>query len=249
MMKTRFFNFLAIIILFGFFSYACSPDSEAQTETDTASYNVSPQVLIFGGGDHHDFDRWFNEEDSTIIAGTGADVRYTDDPSEVLPALSEIDILNMNTNQSIDISEFPDRIIEFVEQGNGLLLVHAASWFIWDWPEYYSKLIGGGTSSHGPFGEFEVYVEDTDHPLMQNVPERFTITDELYRFQRDEDAADMHVLAIGIEPDTGDEYPVAWTVEHGNGRVVITTLGHDGEAHQHEAYVALLENSIEWLSQ
>ncbi len=84
---------------------------------------------------------------------------------------------------------------------------------------------------------------------MENVPERFTIADELYRFQRDEEAADMHVLAIGIEPDTGDEYPVIWTVEHGDGRVVVTTLGHDGEAHQHEAYVALLENSIEWLSQ
>ena len=242
MIQSKLFNITALLILFGFFSFACSSD------TETASYDDTPEVLIFGGGDHHDFDRWFNVEDSTIIAQTGANVRYTDDPSAVLPALSGIDILNMNTNQSIDIPEFPDRIIEFVEEGNGLFLVHAASWFIWDWPDYYRHLIGGGTSSHGPFGEFEVYVEDTDHPLMQNVPERFTITDELYRFQRDEDGADIHVLAIGIEPDTGNEYPVAWTVEHGDGRVVITTLGHDGEAHQHDAFVALMQNSIEWLN-
>ena len=242
MIQSKLFNITALVILFGFFSFACSSD------TETASYDDNPEVLIFGGGDHHDFDRWFNVEDSTIIAQTGANVRYTDDPSAVLPALSGIDILNMNTNQSIDIPEFPDRIIEFVEEGNGLFLVHAASWFIWDWPDYYRHLIGGGTLSHGPFGEFEVYVEDTGHPLMQNVPERFTITDELYRFQRDEDGADIHVLAIGIEPDTGDEYPVAWTVEHGDGRVVITTLGHDGEAHQHDAFVALMQNSIEWLN-
>lgn len=231
---------LTLIAVFVLFTACDSDDREA-------AYEETPEVLIFGGGDHHDFDRWFNIEDSTIIAETGANVRYTDNPDDVIPALSDIDILNINTNQSIDIPEFPDRIIEFVEEGNSLFLVHAASWFIWDWPEYYEKLIGGGTSSHGPFGEFEVYVEDTEHPLMAGVPERFMITDELYRFQRNEDGSDMHVLAIGIEPDTGDEYPVAWTVNYGDGRVVVTTLGHDGEAHQHEAFVTFMKNTIDWL--
>jgi len=216
-----------------------------QNEGETPQEPV--QVLIFGGGDHHDFDRWFHEEDRAIIERTGAEVTYTDNPDDVIPALDAIDILYMNTNQAIDIDEMPDRIIEFVEQGNGLLLVHASTWFIWDWPDYYRELIGGGSSSHGPLGEFDVYVSDATHPVMENVPAEFTIYDELYRFQRDDEGTDMHVLAIGIEPDTGDEYPVAWVTEHGDGRVVNITLGHDGRAHQHEAFIAMLENSIEWL--
>lgn len=232
-----------IVILLSVFVLFTACDS-ADGDTD---YDEMPEVLIFSGGDWHDFERWFMEEDSTIIAETGANVRVTDNPDDVLPALSEIDILNINTNQSIDIPEFPDRIIQFVEEGNSLFLVHAASWFIWDWPEYYEKLIGGGTSSHGPLGEFEVYVEDTEHPLMAGIPERFMITDELYRFERNEEGSDMHVLAIGIEPDTGDEYPVKWTVDYGDGRVVVTTLGHDGDAHQHEAFVTFMQNTIDWL--
>lgn len=236
---------LILIFLLSFSMNSCGGDTQSQGSTQLSTIDV----LIFGGGDHHDFDRWFNVEDSTIIAGAGANVRYTDDPAVVADQLSGVDILNMNTNQAIDHPAYPDQIIEFVEQGNGLLLVHAATWFIWDWPEYFSSLIGGGTNSHGPLGEFEVYVEDPDHPLMENVPERFTIKDELYRFQKNEDGADIHVLAVGIEPDTGDEYPVAWTVEHGDGRVVNITLGHDGDAHQHEAFVALMENSINWLQE
>jgi len=224
---------------------ACSSEAESvpdlnQDQTD---------VLIFGGGNHHNFDRWFNKEDSTIIATTGASVTYTEDPVVVASQLNSIDILVMNTNQSIDHNAYPDAIIEFVEEGNGLVLIHASTWFIWDWPEYFSALIGGGSNSHGPLGEFDVYVNDADHPVMQGVPDRFSITDELYRFQRDEDGTDMHVLATGIEPDTGAKYPVVWATEHGNGNIINITLGHDGDAHQHEAFIAVLENSIEWLQE
>lgn len=236
------------LFLISLFSTAvlCACDSE--TEIETAN-NDTADVLVFGGGDHHDFSRWFHAEDSTIIAGTGADVQYTDDPQSALQNLSEADIFVKSSNQVIDIPEYSENLISYVNEGNGLILLHAATWFIWDWPDYYSQLIGGGTSSHGPLGEFEVYLTDTDHPLTQNMPERFSITDELYRFQRNDDGAEMHVLAMGVEPDTGDEYPVIWVVEQGDGRVLNITLGHDGDAHQHEAFITLLENSIEWLSE
>ncbi len=232
---------IPVLLFLNIMFQACSSDAETVQNVD------QPRVLIFGGGDHHDFDRWFNREDSTIIANTGASVEYTDDPAEAESQLGEIDILVMNTNQAIDHDAYPNAILEFVEAGNGLVLIHASTWFIWDWPDYFSNLIGGGSNSHGPLGEFEVYVNDQEHPVMENVPERFSITDELYRFQQDEEGAEMHILATGIEPDTGDEYPVVWTVEHGGGKVLNITLGHDGDAHTHEAYVAMIKNSMKWL--
>lgn len=210
-----------------------------------------PMVLIVGGHEHHDFERWFNEEDSATIAKTGATVSYTDEPDAILPQLLELDILYLSNNQPLPDTDLHRAIHDFVDSGNGLMIVHAAGWYIWqnDWPEYYRDFVGGGTRSHPPLGEFEVYVTDPDHPLMDGVPARFTITDELYRFDRDEEGAEMHILAKGIEAETGEEYPVAWTVTYGDGRVVNITLGHDGDAHQHPAYRALLQNSIEWLNQ
>lgn len=231
-----------LLAFFG--AFACSGDSGAQLPEDPGS-----RVLILGGGDHHDFDRWFHQEDSTLIASAGAVVEYTDDPESVLPVLDGQDLFYMNTNQPIDVPEFPGELLGFVGSGKGLLLVHASTWFIWDWPEYYRDLIGGGTRSHGPLGEFEVRVSDPDHPVMTGVPGQFTIRDELYRFERDEEGADMHVLAIGIEPGTGEEYPVAWVTEYGEGNVVNITLGHDGDAHQHEAFIAMLQNSVDWLTE
>lgn len=239
---------LAWLILLISFNMGCG--TTATVGDHLARISVDPPVvLIVGGHDHHDFDQWFNEEDSAIIAETGASVSYTDDPEAVLSQLPGLDILYLSNNQPLPDPELHRAIHDFVASGESLLLVHSAIWYNWqdDWPEFYRDFIGGGSRSHPPLGEFEVYVVDEGHPLMEGVPARFTITDELYRFQSDEQGNDMHVLAMGIEAETGDEYPVAWTVNYGDGKVVNITLGHDGDAHKHPAYRTMLQNSIQWL--
>ena len=240
-LKPSFFRTFLLLISGCILAMACSPDNEP---------DLPPQVLIVGGHDHHDFDRWFNEADSTTIAETGAFVTYTDDPDAIFPQLLHLDILYLSNNQPLPDPELQSAIHDFVREGNGLMVVHAAGWYIWqdDWPEYYRDFIGGGTHSHPPLGEFEVYLTNENHPLAEGVPSRFTIVDELYRFERDEDATDMHIIAKGIEEETGEEYPVVWTTQYGEGRIVNITLGHDGDSHEHEAYKTLLRNSIEWLS-
>lgn len=207
-------------------------------------------ILIVGGGTHHNFDRWFNLEDSKILAEAGAVTRYTEYPEHIPDVLSEIDILYLSNNQPLPDEDLRKSIFDFVESGNDLLLVHAAIWYNWDdWTEYNQKLVGGGSNSHPPYGEFEVQVVDSGHPVMNAVPETFMIKDELYRFEKEDEGSDIHVLAKGIEPETGDEYPVAWTVDYGEGRIVCITLGHDGEAHTHKAYKTILQNSVEWLNE
>lgn len=234
-----------------------SLSDEDLRSTETASekikkdgnQNITPTILIVGGGGSHDFDRWFNLEDSKILTEAGANVRYTDQPKNILAVLDELDILYLSNNQPLPDPELRQSIFDFVESGNDLLLVHAAIWYNWnDWAAYNQKLVGGGSRSHGPYGEFKVQVVDTNHPVMESVPATFTIKDELYRFEKDRKGSDIHVLAKGIEPDTGEEYPVAWTVDYGKGQIVCITLGHDGESHHHEAYRTILKNSIKWLS-
>ncbi len=209
-----------------------------------------PEILIVGGGSSHNFERWFNLEDSKILADAGANVRYTDNIEYITELLPEIDILYLSNNQPMPDPKLRKAIFDFVESGNDLLLVHAAIWYNWnDWPEYNRDLVGGGSRGHDEFGAFEVEIVNNDHPVTKNISGSFEITDELYWFEKDEAGSNIEVLAKGIEPGTGNEYPVVWTVDYGEGQIVCTTLGHDDKAHQHPAYQNILRNTLSWLQQ
>lgn len=209
-----------------------------------------PEILIVGGGSSHNFERWFNLEDSKILSDAGANVRYTDNVEYIRELLPEIDILYLSNNQPMADSKLRKAIFNFVESGNDLLLAHAAIWYNWsDWPEYNRDLVGGGSRGHDEFGNFEVQIVNDEHPLTKDIAASFEITDELYRFEKDEDGSNIEVLAKGIEPATGNEYPVVWTVAYGEGQIMCTTLGHDDQAHQHTAYINLLRNTLDWFQQ
>lgn len=221
--------------------------SIAQELTDNRSSIDSPEVLIVGGGASHDFDRWFNLKDVKTLTEAGALVRYTAQPQNILPVLPDIDILYLSNNQPLSDPKLRRAIFDFVEAGNDLLLAHAAIWYNWkDWPAYNKKLVGGGSRGHRAYGAFEVQVVDSNHPLMKSVPATFKIKDELYRFQKDKEGSAIHVLAKATEPETGNTYPIIWTVDYGKGQIICMTLGHDKASHDHPAYKQILQNSLKW---
>lgn len=221
---------------------ACGND-----ESESQGAGSASRVLIVGGGESHDFATWFDAADAATLSEAGAQVTYTDAPSDILPALSDVDALYLSNNQALPDPELRDAIFELVDAGNGLVIGHAAAWYNWeDWPEYNRDLVGGGANGHRAYGDFEVRVTAPEHPVMQGVPSSFTIEDELYYVAPDTAGAEMTVLATAREPETGAVYPIVWTVDHGDGRIVVNTLGHDGAAHQHPAYRRILQNSLRW---
>src|SRR5207245_3275627 len=157
--------------------------------------STSTKVLIVGGGSSHDFDRWFNQEDTKTLSAKGqATVAYTDKPDEILPALKDLQVLYLSNNQPLKDPALRKAIFDFAEAGKGLLLVHPALWYNWaDWPEYNRVLVGGGARSHDKYGEFEVHVNVPLHPVMAGVPDSFKINDELYHFEPDKDGAPVQV--------------------------------------------------------
>jgi type 1 glutamine amidotransferase len=209
---------------------------------------IDATTLIIGGGSSHNFDRWFNKEDSATLAKAFANVAYTDQPSLISPeTISKLDVLYLSNNQPIANKAVRDAIMARAEAGKGLLLVHPALWYNWaDWPEYNQKLVGGGAKSHDKFGTFEVKVTNPDHPIMKGVPERFSITDELYHFQKDTSGPAIDVLAVGTNTETGKTYPVVWTTKLPNARIVCITLGHDEKAHTLPAFQTILVNAHDW---
>jgi type 1 glutamine amidotransferase len=238
--------FVLVLLSLGACAGQETPSPEA---AETALGADALQVLIVGGHESHDFDRWFNEEDRATLASAGIQATYTDVPDNLQPFLDDIDLLILSNNQPLPDSSLREALFDFVDSGKGLLVLHASNWYSWaDWPAFNRDLVGGGSRSHGAYGPFEVTVAQADHPIMEGVPATFTLDDELYRFQPDSTGARMNVLAIGTEPDSGVEFPVVWTIEHPTRRIVCITLGHDAAAHESEPYQSLLLNSVAWLT-
>lgn len=235
---------LSVILVSG--SLVALPACSAGSGSESAP--SATRVLIVGGGSSHDFAKWFDAGDAATLSAAGAEVDYTDVPADILPAIAELDVLYLSNNQPLPDPELRNAIFEMVDAGKGLIVGHAASWYNWeDWPEYNRVLVGGGARGHREYGEFEVRVTMPDHPIMRDVPASFTLEDELY-YVVPEAGADLTVLAEAREPETDAVYPIVWTRRHGNGRIVVNTLGHDGAAHEHPAYQRILENSLRWAS-
>ncbi len=238
--------------LFSFLgAYGGGPDAPGGAIEDPVPSAVTAPapaaVLIFGGGSSHDFERWFAGADARTLAALGREVAYSEDPRALARALDGLALLVLCANQPLEDPTLRAALLAGVEHGQGLLLVHAATWFNWaDWPAFNRDLAGGGARSHEDYGAFDVRAVVGGHPLLRGVPGSFTITDELYRFEPDPAGA-IEVLAIGRSPASGAEFPVVWTKTHGAGRIAAITLGHDGAAHEHPAYRRLLENAARWL--
>ncbi len=202
----------------------------------------SPMCLIVGGGGSHDWEKWWKGADAETLSAS-----YTSDPGEVLARLPELRVLYLGNNQPLKDPALRKGIFDHAEAGKGLLLVHASTWYNWkDWPEYNRTLVGGGSRGHEKLQEFEVLAVQAEHPVMKGVPSSFKVKDELYRFEKDPEGAEIEVLAKGKSLETGKEYPVVWSVKHPKARIIAITLGHDGDAHTHSAYKTLLKNASAW---
>ena len=208
----------------------------------------APKIAAMGGGGSHDFLKFFAVADGGILnQNRTITFNYTESSKELEGLLKDSDVLFLTNNKPHEIAT-REAIFTRVKQGMGMLIYHPSTWYNWlDWPEYNQKLVGGGSKSHEKLQEFEVEVIKPDHPIMKAVPSKFRIIDELYRWEKDPEGTPIEVLAIGRGLESGEEFPVVWTVKHKNARIVCNTLGHDGRAHDLPAYQTILNNSLNWL--
>ncbi|MDP6409986.1 MAG: ThuA domain-containing protein [Planctomycetota bacterium] len=221
------------------------PDGEVAAAPDGPAA-LDAAILVVGGGSSHDFQRWFAGTDVGTLSKLGAGVAYTDSVDTLSARIEGLDLLVLSNNQPFP-ADARAAIETFVEAGGGLLLVHPACWYNWsEWPAYNRELVSGGARSHEPYREFEVRVTAPGHALTEGLPVVFRITDELYRFIPDEAGPAIEVLVTGRSLETGEEYPVVWSVEREAGRTVCITLGHDGAAHEHPGFQRLLWNAARW---
>ena len=238
------------LLLFLFLPAVCSINGGCSgSKSSIGQKNARPiRTLIVGGGSSHDFTRWYKQADSTTLSGNGfASVTYTSGIDSILPLLPQTDVLYLTNNQPMADPALRKAIFDFAESGKGLVLAHAATWYNWkDWPEYNTRLVGGGTRGHERYGNFDVSITNSNHPITRNVQKTFNIKDELYRMTPDSTGPGLEVLAIATIPNSQTTYPLLWVTRHSKARIVGFTLGHDAEAHDLPVYQTLLKNAIQW---
>ena len=207
-------------------------------------------MLTATAGFRHDSIATARQVMATLGASTGEfAVTATDDAAAVTSAsLANHDVLffALTSGELPFTAEQKTAILAFVARGGGLLGAHSATDTLYGWPEY-GALMGAYFREHPWTRQASVIVEDTAHPTTAGLGDRFAIDEEFYTF-RDDPRPRVHVLlrldaaSVG---DTGD-YPLAWTLTHGSGRIYYNALGHFASTWNDRRFQQQIAAAVRW---
>jgi uncharacterized protein len=231
------------------------PAVAAQGEGQQAAATL--RVLLLSGANNHDW-KTTTPALKKILEDSG---RFTVDVAED-PAKCEAGTFGAYDVIVSDWTSWPDTkkriwpeavekaFLDFVRDGKGLAVFHAASTAFQTWPEY-QQMVGStwalGTTGHGRIHAFKVSITDRNHPITRGMAD-FMIRDELWH--RTGKQADLHVLCKAFSSKdsggSGDSEPVALWTKFGRGRCFNLVLGHDAEAMSHAGWRTLMTRGVEW---
>ena len=142
-----------------------------------------------------------------------------------------------------------DGLREFIEQGGGFVLLHAASATFYDWSEY-QEMAGttwGDSTTHGSVVPHKVVIVDKEHPITDGIAD-FWITDELWVNAGVN--ANLNILAASYSnPDNkgrGEMEPVVHWTTKAKGRIFHNILGHNERALKNTGLKTLMLRGTEW---
>jgi hypothetical protein len=251
---------LTLPLLAGFLAGELSP---------ICAYGSDPiKVMIIGGQNNHNWqlstpymkellDRK-PQFQATICNAPGRDAPQADWDAWQ-PEFSDYDVVLLDYNGQMWPERVRDDFVQYVRDGGGVLVIHAANnsftgWkefeqmvgLLWRNPKYgYSLYVDeqgqvvrdepgeGRGMGHGSQYDWKMTVRDPEHPITAGMPIHWMHKhDELYHGQRGP-AQDIHILLTAYSvPDrggTGKHEPIVWWVPYGEGKVVTNLMGHVGQ--------------------
>ena len=129
----------------------------------------------------------------------------------------------------------------YVENGGGLLSLHAGTTVGLDGGDEMGKLIGCGFVRHPARCEIEIRPLK-DHPITRGV-KAFTIRDEHYEIEMYESSAEILLESVS---ESGGTQVAGYAFECGEGRIAALTPGHILSVWEHPEFIKLVKNAMNW---
>ncbi|MCZ6889793.1 MAG: ThuA domain-containing protein [Gammaproteobacteria bacterium] len=176
---------------------------------------------------------------------------HTEDPSNFTTEyLSPFDVVVwLNTTGDVLDDSQQAAFEEYIRSGKGYVGVHSATDTEDGWP-WYGDLAGAYFQSHPAISEVVVTTEDRCHPSTSHLDSVWTITEEIYSFDRDPRVTNQILLTIDgdalAHPGIGRNHPIAWFKEFDGGRSFYTNLGHQDATWLDDRFMTHLVNGIRW---
>ncbi len=146
----------------------------------------------------------------------------------------------------------------WLELGGGYMGIHAAgdgSHASWGW--YTNEVIKVPYNQHTLYPEHTplatVTCEDREHPATTHLPEQFEIAEEWYAWHENPRDKGANIL-LTVDESTytpgaasmGDDHPMVWHNQLGEGRVFYSAFGHWAEAYEHPLLVPMMLKGMQW---
>lgn len=193
-------------------------------------------VLIVTGIDHpaHKWRRTTPVLAEVLAKDPRMQVRIVEDPhfldSSALHRYDVVVLHFMNWEKPSPGAKARANLREFVDGGKGLFLVHFACGAFQNWPEFRNlagRVWDPKARAHDPRGPFRVNITNAEHPVTRAM-QSFETDDELYTCLTGN--RPIELLATARSKVDGKEYPMAFVLNYGKGRVFHCLLGHDVKA-------------------
>jgi type 1 glutamine amidotransferase len=222
----------------------------------TTGFSAAPgaaRVLIVTGEDykgHH-----WQQTTSVLRAAIERDERLKVDVLDDLTKLAATDLSPYravvmhfkNYDANVPGRAGFEALSKYVSNGGGLVLVHFACGAFQEFKDDFEKLAGRvwdpALRGHDPRGPFTVRIIDHDHPIMAGMSD-FETNDELYTCLAGD--VSIHPLAVATSKIDHKDYPMAFTLSVGKGRVFHSVLGHDVKALSVPAVGQLYRRATAW---
>ena len=220
-------------------------------------------VLVFSktnGFRHHDAIPVANKLLQTFADQQQWAIAYTENGAVFnQQQLAQFDVVVWNNASGPTLTvEQQQAFQNYILGGGGYLGIHAAgdnSHHDWRW--YADEVVRSKFTMHPMWPHIQeatLNVDKTQHPVTNGLPIQWSMADEWYSFESSVRSTGSNVL-LSIDEQTydtndggmGDDHPMVWSHELGDGRVVYSALGHTVDSYSDKNYQALLLAALSWV--
>lgn len=167
--------------------------------------------------------------------------------TENLSKYKTLVFLNPTGSHVFDASQ-KQALMNFINNGGGLVGIHAATDFCYEW-DWYGKMIGAYFTDHPKVQTATLMLVSKKHKLNAGLPDSWSHTDEWYNFKSFNKKVKVLVKVDENSYQGGkmdNQHPVVWYHKFQGGRIFYTAMGHTPESYADEFFLKQLLAGIKW---